>query len=176
MSFPPHYNKLQLKRRVPQGTCHEYWDFAFHANLLICTQEIYLRTKRKNEILKPLSQGSIWKANGANVRSTRFHTSASSSGGPWDGSSWQWQERGSMAAELQACALFSALFSMASHDGPIPRGEATLQSAFPFLFPVRLWRPFITNKAVFSDAGYLRTKTVYYQNRRHVTLLPEGLE
>lgn len=32
------------------------------------------------------------------------------------------------------------------------------------------------NEAGFSDAGYLRTKTVYYQNRCHFTLLPEDLE
>lgn len=59
MSFSPHYNKLQLKRRLHKGC----WGFAFHANLLMYTPEIYLRTKSKNEILKPSSQGTIWKAN-----------------------------------------------------------------------------------------------------------------
>lgn len=94
MSFSPHDNKLQLKRRVPKGTLHRCWDFAFHANLLMYTQEIhYLRTKSKNKILKPLSQGSIWEANGANVRSMHFHNCASSSGGSWDGSSSNGKEK-----------------------------------------------------------------------------------
>lgn len=85
--FLPYYNKLQLKRRAPKGTHSGCWDFAFHTNLLMYTPEIYLRTKSKNKILKPRSQGSIWKANGANIRSVCFHTSA------WDGSSWKQQER-----------------------------------------------------------------------------------
>lgn len=94
MSFSPHDNQLQLKRRVPKGTFHRCWDFAFHANLLMNTREIYyLRTKSKNKILKPSSQGSIWKANRANVRSMHFHIHASSSGGPWDGSSSNGKEK-----------------------------------------------------------------------------------
>lgn len=68
--------------------------------------------------------------------------------------------------------FFPALFSMASHN---TNRISCSSVCFPFLFSKRLQRPLTRNKVGFSDAGYLRTKTAYYQNRCHVTLLPEGL-
>lgn len=121
------------------------------------TQEIYLRPKSKDEILKPPSQGSIWKANGAKVRSMCFHTSASSSGEPWDGSSWQWQERGSKAASSKPMCCFQPYFWWHHTMGQHQAYKLLFKPAFPFLFSKRLWRPFTMNKAGFSDAGYIRT-------------------
>lgn len=109
MSFSPHYNKLQLKRRVPKGTHNRCWDSAFHANLLMYTPEIYLRTKSKNKILKPRSQGSIWKANGANIRSVSIPVLGMAAAGN--------SKREELRQELQASTLFPALFSTASHNG-----------------------------------------------------------
>lgn len=132
MSFSPHYNKLQLKRGAPKGTHSGCWDFAFHANLLMYTPEIYLRTKSKNEILKPWSQGSIWKANRANIRSMCFHTRAC------NGSSWKQQDRGIKAGVLssnpglQPSMLHPALFSPASHNGMGQHQEDKLLLSPPF--------------------------------------------
>lgn len=170
MSFSPHYNKLQLKRRVPKGTCCWCWDFAFHANLLMCAQEIYLRTKSKNKILKPLSQGSIWKANGANASSTRFQISASGSGKPWDDGSCQCKKAAARQRAPGQHVVSSLIFNSIT---PTPKGLFCLLFHFCFL------RGFgglsQQTKQFFSEASYLRTKTVYYQNRHDITLLSEGL-
>lgn len=170
MSFSPHYNKLQLKRRVPKGTCCWCWGFAFHANLLMCTQEIYLRTKSRNKILKPLSQGSIWKANGANASSMRFHISASSSGKPWDDSSCQWQESSRKAASSRPARCFQSYFQQHHTNTKWTNCSSVYFSTFVFCEALRAFH----NKQSFFQK--LVTYKVYHQNRHDISLLSEGLE
>lgn len=147
MPFSPHYNKLQLKRRLHKGC----WGFAFHANLLVYTPEIYWRTKSKNETLRAPSQGTIWKANGPMAEACVFPYRRFEQWWPWkpDGSSWQQWGGGRKRASSAPARCFQ-LFSVALQDGPAPKGHAALPSAFPFLFSERLWRPFTRTKQVFQ--------------------------
>lgn len=129
MSFSPHYNKLQLQRRLHKGC----WGSAFHANLLVYTPGIYWRTKSKNETLGAPSQGTIWKANGPMAEACRFPYRCFQQWWPWKPAAGN-SEKEEARRRAPRQRVVSSSFQWHCEMGRLRKDTLLFRLLFPFGF------------------------------------------